>query len=487
MAEEHPPLNKPYVQSYDQGHFDYPIVAVSKDPTAPGYKLPEEFSWCPWPKWAKTHRFIDSIPTPGTGDLRVQWIYRRLPGPIITGQQPDPQTGILQVFSEQDVQADTADGTPLTTITPTDSTVDRIVTQPVPSAALRAFSLGFPDYQDIDLPEVLTAVAVSWQLGGGDGSYEENASTNAVGTDSINLSLGIGGSGQGSANVVPEIIPTYAPKKGKNVPVMQYFFYLEQPNTHASLFEKLLTLDAATFAVESVVAGVVSATNHDLSVGEQFQFRTLVDRSGANFAVDTTYFVKTAPDADTFTYALTLGGAAVTTGGAASGTAIPVILPWPNFQEVSDTLILKGQKVSGRITIKAHSAMSANSAGDQSVAESTGVGTDGDVSVSNNAVVLKPSIHAAITLSGGATNSLTKDIDATAEITGTGSSPLPNSGTTLSGTVFAEGEVTPAIIAATPVTAIPTLGRYMFKLNLDMSRYTGFSVARAIVVDFAEV
>jgi len=65
--------------------------------------------------------------------------------------------------------------------------------------------------------------------------------------------------------------------------------------------------------------GVVTKVAHGLSVGDAVKLAT----SGAlptGLTAGTTYYVKTAPDADTFTLSATPGGAAITTTGTQSGT-----------------------------------------------------------------------------------------------------------------------------------------------------------------------
>jgi hypothetical protein len=95
---------------------------------------------------------------------------------------------------------------------------------------------------------------------------------------------------------------------------------------------KILWNDAApvTSAVVTVTIaapGVVTDTAHGLSVGDQVSFAT----TGAlptGLVAGTTYFVKTVPDANSYTLAATAGGSAITTTGTQSGvhtrSSVPV-------------------------------------------------------------------------------------------------------------------------------------------------------------------
>ena len=73
-------------------------------------------------------------------------------------------------------------------------------------------------------------------------------------------------------------------------------------------------------AVTNITAGVVTCTAHLLTLRQPFKFPTLVTITGSGLAANVTYYVKTITDANTFTYAATKRGDAVTTGTADSGT-----------------------------------------------------------------------------------------------------------------------------------------------------------------------
>ncbi|NKM69164.1 hypothetical protein [Rhizobium laguerreae] len=72
--------------------------------------------------------------------------------------------------------------------------------------------------------------------------------------------------------------------------------------------------------------GVITWTGHGLAVDQPVKFST----TGAlptGIVAGTTYFVKTTPDANTFTVAATVGGAAITTSGTQSGVHTGATVP----------------------------------------------------------------------------------------------------------------------------------------------------------------
>lgn len=81
---------------------------------------------------------------------------------------------------------------------------------------------------------------------------------------------------------------------------------------------------AATITVAT--PGVVTWTAHGLSVGAKVKFAT----TGAlptGLTAGTTYYVKTVPDADTFTLSTTDGGSTIATSGTQSGTHTATTVP----------------------------------------------------------------------------------------------------------------------------------------------------------------
>jgi hypothetical protein len=80
----------------------------------------------------------------------------------------------------------------------------------------------------------------------------------------------------------------------------------------------------STVTISITAPGVVTWTNHGLSVDDTIRFTT----TGAlptGLAINTTYYVKTILSANTFTVSTSVGGAAVTTSGTQSGTQTALV------------------------------------------------------------------------------------------------------------------------------------------------------------------
>lgn len=86
---------------------------------------------------------------------------------------------------------------------------------------------------------------------------------------------------------------------------------------------------SAPATITIAAPGVISWTAHGLAVGNRVKFAT----TGAlptGLTAGVTYYVKTAPTADTFTVAATPEGTAITTTGSQSGTHTAITVPSPS-------------------------------------------------------------------------------------------------------------------------------------------------------------
>lgn len=98
-------------------------------------------------------------------------------------------------------------------------------------------------------------------------------------------------------------------------------------NTAKSIFAGLSVI---ALKVESAITGVTAATTiftktaHGLVVGDAFSFDSGTGFTG--LVAGTIYYVKTAPDADTFTASATPGGAALSPGTSTVGVITPAVL-----------------------------------------------------------------------------------------------------------------------------------------------------------------
>lgn len=80
--------------------------------------------------------------------------------------------------------------------------------------------------------------------------------------------------------------------------------------------------NSKAITVSGISAGVVATSATNLAVDQPFYFSSLASITGSGLAINTIYFVKTVSAGISFTYAATVGGSAVTTGGSGAGTAL---------------------------------------------------------------------------------------------------------------------------------------------------------------------
>jgi hypothetical protein len=169
----------------------------------------------------------------------------------------------------------------------------------------------------------------------------------------------------------------------------------------------------------------------------------------------------------------------------------PSVTSWPNFIEVSDTLISTGQQASVAAKADAEAYISASKASDNtttalSASSAHGGGTSQEVSVTNTIIQLPPSIHAALAISP---NTDTADADAEAKApraaltfnAGTIVAALTTNTFSKSKTVTAS--VTPTTVPATSVTTVPTSGLYLYDWSVDVNVGYGDSFVSALVID----
>ncbi len=107
---------------------------------------------------------------------------------------------------------------------------------------------------------------------------------------------------------------------------MKAAFLSPQDFNFKVLFNDAPVARSAVFSVTIAAPGVFTSTAHGLEVGDAIQLST----TGAlptGLVAATTYYVKTAPTADTFTVSATSGGSAITTTGTQSGVHTLTTVP----------------------------------------------------------------------------------------------------------------------------------------------------------------
>lgn len=147
----------------------------------------------------------------------------------------------------------------------------------------------------------------------------------------------------------------------------------------------------ATVTITIAAPGVVTWTNHGLSVNDTIRFTT----TGAlptGLAINTTYYVKEVLSANTFTVSATAGGAAITTSGTQSGTQTALVWYGVPVVAVANTAVTLASinipgwsmGVGGGMEIDALFSLT-NSASAKNIGMTYGGGTLMAVSAANNA------------------------------------------------------------------------------------------------------
>ena len=147
----------------------------------------------------------------------------------------------------------------------------------------------------------------------------------------------------------------------------------------------------ATVTISIAAPGVVTWTNHGLSVNDTIRFTT----TGAlptGLAINTTYYVKEVLSANTFTVSTSAGGAAVTTSGTQSGTQTALVWYGTAVVAVANTAVTLAtvtvpgwsMGVGGGMEIDALYTLT-NSASAKNIGMTYGGGTLMAVSAANNA------------------------------------------------------------------------------------------------------
>lgn len=169
----------------------------------------------------------------------------------------------------------------------------------------------------------------------------------------------------------------------------------------------------------------------------------------------------------------------------AVGALNATVNAWPNFIEVSDTFVLQGQKVSAQAKADSDVSGSVSSPTTQSYSWRWGNGSTTEGSTDNTIVQLPPSIHALITLSS-TTDTATATAEATANtkaVSFNAESIAAITNTTGSISKTATGTITPTTAPATPVTAVPSTGLYLYDWKIDDSPGFGDVRVTAWVID----
>ncbi len=163
--------------------------------------------------------------------------------PQLAGQNADPTFGIAIPFTEQIKEAGSNAGDAYTDIQPLDRLRSKVRVTNISAiqTALLAYSEANPGRARIDLPDVLTGVAVLLEKAQGDGDSTETTDYASLsGTGSLSISAP--NSSEASASAVPEVLVSIASPGGRQRKVVNWVFFLVRNSTDAQITTKLATL-----------------------------------------------------------------------------------------------------------------------------------------------------------------------------------------------------------------------------------------------------
>ncbi len=333
-------------------------------------------------------------------------------GKLRYGQQYDPNDDLVIPYTER-IHNETSGSTECdvqgqarTEINPQDAQSWLVREFTPPTDALEAYSLVTPGSTDLQLPDVLLSIAVTYNTASGNGVHAQDGDGISI-SSSPSLNLSLASKAQGSASVMPDIQPIIKQYWARNVPCLRVLLYMANGFSRPDVINRLNDLLGVT------------------------------------------------------------------------------VNNWPNFQPAGVTFTLKGEtvSVSADADVQQYAALRV---GEVSVTYTwgEGEGTSKEVSTTTKTVRIPPTIHGAITLSGP-TNSATAEANAGAGWSGGTNWPARSAEAYVS--MNAAASVTPTSLSATsPVSAIPTSGHYLHRLDAEPYKWDRVRV-RAEIVNFADV
>jgi hypothetical protein len=211
---DYPPLDKAFVSAYRYEDPAYPIVYIKKDPRITGYKVPALGSACPDSRQFPNHTFTGVTETPN--DTAVIWVYEKLPGPILHGQEYDDEHGFKLKFTTQEFSSSTPLSTfPLSQVEPISSAKILVKTlDPDSLSTLSTYRRSVTSSPDIRLPDFMESATIHYTASG-DGQktssnlvqalsgdpVTEMGSVSIAGGDDIRIKDGFRGPAPGSSTI----------------------------------------------------------------------------------------------------------------------------------------------------------------------------------------------------------------------------------------------------------------------------------------------
>lgn len=207
-------------------------------------------------------------------------------GRLLHGQLYDPNEDMIIPYTEQmrdKPSADQALGDARTEITPNDrdSSVVKVFGDPT---NIDTYSINFPGTVNINLPDVLESVSVTFNQTKGEGNSVEEGDGASVGS-SASLSLALGARAQASTSMIPDVNPVIKQYWGSNVPCQHYLFYEEGNPTAASIITRLNALTGGTvnsWPMFKPVAHTFTCFGQEMSLSVEANVKQYVAISGGD-------------------------------------------------------------------------------------------------------------------------------------------------------------------------------------------------------------
>lgn len=180
--------------------------------------------------------------------VKLQRIYRATTGPLLQGQDYDPQYDVVLPFTQQETPAGSHIGVNRIDIKPIDSVrqEERTVDPGIAAAVFGGYLLAIPSTVSLQLPDVLQSISAIMETNSGAGTYSETGSGFAFAPGG--WSLNIPGRGQASAAILPDIAITIKQPWAHNIPSTRYIFFMQIPVTTTDVTNRLTALVGSTIS-----------------------------------------------------------------------------------------------------------------------------------------------------------------------------------------------------------------------------------------------
>lgn len=169
----------------------------------------------------------------------------REPGELQRGQLYDHQEGIVTPFTQQIQNFNAGGQSPHlgnagTEIIPVDanSTQDKIFDVAGAAAARADLFVGYADFIQMDLPDVLTNLTVYYNRTDGTGADAHTGTGASVGS-SWSIGFNLPGRANSSISIIPDVVPVLERFNGQQVPAICYRFFINGNVTEDDIISKL--------------------------------------------------------------------------------------------------------------------------------------------------------------------------------------------------------------------------------------------------------